>query len=321
MNAGERLPVAEDVMHAVAALSHAASRSEFHVIRGVRYHVRCWGNPDAPLLFLLHGWMDMSATWQFVVDAMQREWNIVAPDWAGFGLSGWRPQDYFRAHYVADLDALTDLYSPAQPVRIVAHSMGGLIASLFVGVRPGRIERFINLDGATPVPPFGPGSEIRRLERWLDYVKTERTTRRFASSSEFAAELCSRNVRLTRERAEFLASQFTRPTLAGEVELLADPTQYKVPGPPVFTHEQVNEALSRLRSPMLGVCGDASPMEKGFQRVEGGDELYRQRIEAPPGGKLVVIPDAGHNVQHDQPERLARVIEDFMSGMPESSCA
>lgn len=315
MSAFERLPAAEAIAPAMPTMTHVASRSEFHVIRGVRYHLRRWGNPDAPLLFLLHGWMDMSATWQFVVDAMAREWNIVAPDWAGFGLSGWRPQNYFRAHYVADLDALTDLCSPGHPVRIVAHSMGGLIASLFVGVRPERIERFINLDGATPVPPFGPGSEIRRLERWLDYVKAERTTRRFASSSEFAAELCLRNARLTRERAEFLATQFTRPTLGDDVELLADPTHYKVPGPPAFTHEQVNEALSRLRSPMLWVCGDASPMKKGFQRVEGGDELYRQRIEAPPGGKLVVIPDAGHNVQHDQPERLARVIEEFMSGI------
>jgi len=314
MNALERLPTAEPVARPLSFVARAASRSEFHIIRGVRYHLRRWGNADAPLLILLHGWMDMSATWQFVVDAMAREWNIVAPDWAGFGLSGWRPQGYFRAHYVADLDALADLYSPDRPLRIVAHSMGGLIASLFVGVRPGRIERFINLDGATPVPPFEPGSEIRRLERWLDYVKTERATRRFGSSSELAAELCARNSRLTRQRAEFLAMQFTRPTLGGEVELLADPTQYKVSGPPGFTHEQVNEALSRLRSPMLWVCGDASPMEKGFQRVEGGDELYRQRIEAPPAGKLVLIPDAGHNVQHDQPERLARVIEDFMSG-------
>jgi pimeloyl-ACP methyl ester carboxylesterase len=45
-----------------------ASRSEFLDIRGLRYHVRRWGRPGAPKLFLLHGWMDVSASFQFVVD-------------------------------------------------------------------------------------------------------------------------------------------------------------------------------------------------------------------------------------------------------------
>ncbi len=296
-------------------MTHVASRSEFYEIRGVRHHVRRWGNPDAPLLILLHGWMDMSATYQFVVGSCDCATChvVVAPDWAGFGLSGWRPQDYFRAHYVADLDALVDLFSPDQPVRLVAHSMGGLVTSLYCGVRSRRVERFINIDGLTPLPPFGPSSEVRRLERWLDYVKSPRTPRRFPDSSVFAAELCSRNARLSRDRAEFLAEQFTRPLPDGGVELRADPTHYKVPGPPAFTHEQVNKVLGQLHAPMLWICGDETALLEGFRRVEGGDEFYRQRIEAPPNAKLIVVADAGHNVQHDQPEQLAALIEDFMS--------
>jgi pimeloyl-ACP methyl ester carboxylesterase len=47
------------------------SRSRFLPVRGLRYHLREWGEPGAPLLVLLHGWMDVSASFQFVVDALE----------------------------------------------------------------------------------------------------------------------------------------------------------------------------------------------------------------------------------------------------------
>ncbi|MCZ8108868.1 MAG: hypothetical protein O9972_64900, partial [Burkholderiales bacterium] len=65
-----------------------ASRSETVPIRGVDHHVRRWGPGHAPPLVLLHGSQDVSASWQFVVDALERDWHVVAPDWRGHGLSG-----------------------------------------------------------------------------------------------------------------------------------------------------------------------------------------------------------------------------------------
>ena len=49
------------------------STSEFIELRGLRIHVRTWGAADAPLLFMLHGWMDASASFQFIVDALARD--------------------------------------------------------------------------------------------------------------------------------------------------------------------------------------------------------------------------------------------------------
>ena len=65
------------------------SSSEFINVRGVRLHVRRWGAPDAPMLFMLHGWMDVAASFQFVVDALGDGWQVLAPDARGFGLSAW----------------------------------------------------------------------------------------------------------------------------------------------------------------------------------------------------------------------------------------
>ena len=106
------------------------SRSEFLDANGVRLHIRRWGNPEAQTLFLLHGWMDVSASWQFVVDELQRDWNIVAPDWRGFGPSQWLDRPYFFAEHMGDMQTIIDRYAPQGQVRLAGHSMGGIIGTL-----------------------------------------------------------------------------------------------------------------------------------------------------------------------------------------------
>src|SRR6188768_679424 len=95
-------------------VSHATpmkeSRSEFHSIRGLRYHVRTWGDAGATPLFLLHGWMDVAASFQFLVDCFARDWYVIAPDLRGYGKSAWQPQGYWYPDYVADLEALVDAF-------------------------------------------------------------------------------------------------------------------------------------------------------------------------------------------------------------------
>ena len=90
------------------------SRTEKINIRGLRYNVRHWGDRDAPRLFLLHGWMDSSSTFQFVVDALRQPWHVIAPDWRGYGASQWLSHPYWFPDYYADLDALLDHYSPTR---------------------------------------------------------------------------------------------------------------------------------------------------------------------------------------------------------------
>jgi pimeloyl-ACP methyl ester carboxylesterase len=129
-----------------------ASRSTFVPIRHLPYHVRQWGEPvagQAPLV-LVHGWMDVSASWQFMVDALKTDRWIIAPDWRGFGLTRSgdpAPDSYWFPDYLADLDALLDHFAGEQPVDLVGHSMGGNVAMMFAGGRPQRIRRLVNLEG------------------------------------------------------------------------------------------------------------------------------------------------------------------------------
>ncbi len=62
---------------------------------------------------MLHGWMDVSASFQFVVDASPADWRVVAPDWRGYGLTERARADcYWFPDYLADLERVLDAQVP-----------------------------------------------------------------------------------------------------------------------------------------------------------------------------------------------------------------
>src|SRR5437763_1559536 len=145
------------------------ARSEFVRIRNLDYHVVQWGQPapgQVPLV-MVHGWMDVAASWQFVVDAFARDHWVIAPDWRGYGLTQSPAADnYWFPDYLADLDFLLDHYSPDAPVNLAGHSLGGNIAMLYSGSRPERIRRLVNLEGfglAWTKPSMAP----KRYAKWM----------------------------------------------------------------------------------------------------------------------------------------------------------
>ena len=95
------------------------ARSHFYKLRGLDYHAHVWGEAragQAPLL-LVHGWMDVGASFQFLVDALADERHVIAPDWRGFGRTQAGACDsYWFPDYLGDLDALIDAVSPAAAV-------------------------------------------------------------------------------------------------------------------------------------------------------------------------------------------------------------
>src|SRR5215218_3000205 len=104
-------------------------------LRGLEHQVLTWGDARAPKLFLLHGWMDVGASFQFLVDAFRGDWYAIAPDLRGFGRSAWQPQGYWFQDYVADLEALIDAFAKNESVTLLGHSLGGNIVTIYAGVR------------------------------------------------------------------------------------------------------------------------------------------------------------------------------------------
>jgi pimeloyl-ACP methyl ester carboxylesterase len=285
------------------------SDSQFVPIRGLRYHVRRWRRDGAPKMVLLHGWMDVSASFQFLVDALRDEWDVYAPDWRGYGLTDWGRSDcYWFPDYLADLDFLLDWIEPGGAANLVGHSLGGNVAALYAGVRPQRVAKLVNLEGfglATTRPEQAP----RRYARWLDELHDPPRLRSYADFAELAQRLRKNNPRLTVERAGFLARHWGREAGDGTVVLCGDPA-HKIVNPVLYRYDEVRACWQQVSAPVLWVDADGSDTLKRLAIDEAG---HAERRSAFPKVEYVTVRDAGHMLHHDQPETVARLVESFLT--------
>ncbi|MDP1998155.1 MAG: alpha/beta fold hydrolase, partial [Rhodoferax sp.] len=205
------------------------SRSEFVPIRDLSYHVRLWGEPtpDMPPLVMVHGWMDVAASYQFVVDAFAQDRYVIAPDWRGYGdTASGAADNYWFPDYLADLDFLLDHYAQGQSVDLVGHSMGGNVAMLYSGVRPERIRRLVNLEGFG-MPATQPAQAPKRYAKWIDELKKlhagDLELKAYDSVQGVASRLMKTNPRLQADKAEWLAQHWARANEQGQWRILGNP--------------------------------------------------------------------------------------------------
>ena len=288
-----------------------SSRSEFIAIRGLQYHVRHWGDESAPKIFMLHGWMDVSASFQFVVDCLKQDWHVIAPDWRGFGLTDTPHADcYWFPDYMGDMDAILQHYSPDQAVNLIGHSMGANVAGIFAGVRPERIKKFVNLEGFG-MPVTTPAQAPGRYLKWLDELRQTPILRTYASQAEVAGRLQKTNPRLSDERAGFLSQHWAKQNTEGQWEILGDPA-HKLTSPLLYHVEEVMACWEKITAPVLWFEADDTNVWHWMgPKAEARIEIDRRLAHIPKLQKEM-IKNAGHMLHHDQPEILAKLIEQFL---------
>jgi pimeloyl-ACP methyl ester carboxylesterase len=293
-------------------LTMKPSRLEFIAVRGMQYHIRHWGPDAAPKLFMLHGWMDVSASFQFVVDCLQHDWHVIAPDWRGFGLTDSSGSDcYWFPDYLGDLDAILQHYSPSEPVNLLGHSMGGNVACIYAGVRPARIKKLINLEGFG-LPATSPQQAPARYAKWLDELRNPPNLRSYATQTEVAARLQKINPRLSDKRAAFLSDHWAAQNQQGRWEVLGDPA-HKRSNPVLYRLEEVLACWQAITAPVLWVEAADTEVWRWMGPKEKARSEIDRRIQSIPNIKTAIIRDAGHMLHHDQPEALALLAEQFMA--------
>jgi len=290
-------------------------------VRGLSYHLLCWGDlsqvgAGQPLLVMVHGWMDVAASFQFMVDALRQQpgWGsrpIVALDWRGFGGTA-PPGDtdcYFFADYLGDLDAILDALSPGQPVDLLGHSMGGNVVMLYAGVRSQRIRKLVNLEGFG-MPATTPDEAPERYTKWLDELKAPVRLKDYASQAEVAKRLQANNPRLRDGFAHWLAGHWAREE-NGRWVINAD-AAHKRPQPFLYRVEEVRAFLARVTCPVLFVEGAETLYFMFFGGKYTRDEFVA-RVALVPDLTLATLSDAGHMLHHDQPEALASRLASFLT--------
>lgn len=315
------------------------SRSEHVRVRDVQYHLRRWGLPqaapaDQPPLFMLHGYMDVSASWQFIVDALQHERQIIAPDWRGFGLTrpARLPHDapagdygdtdhYVFADYLADLECLIEHVNaelgrpPEAPVDLVAHSMGANASLMYAGARPQRVRRLVSLDGFG-MPANPPSQAPKRLSHWIDDLKAlyrgEKDLAPYDSADAVARRLMKTNPLLPEARALWLARHWAAEQADGRWTILGH-AAHKLGSAQLYRLEEVLALFGAIAAPVLAVEAELDSLGLWYPGGEHSRAEYHRRLQHIPHCRTAVVAQAGHMLHHDQPAAVARLIEDFLN--------
>ncbi len=297
------------------------SQSHWVPLRGCRYHVRQWGSgqPGATPLVLAHGWMDVAASWQFMVDAFSEAFAsqrpIMAMDWRGYGLTETPSTDcYWFPDYLADLDGLLDALYPGQAIDLVGHSMGGNVVMMYAGTRPERIRRLVNLEGFG-MAATAPAQAPTRMAQWLNELQAQRagdnTLKAYADAQGVAARLMKTNHRLRQDQADWLAQHWARPGPDGQWRILGD-SAHKVVNPYLFRVDEALAMYRRISAPVLAVEASDDSLSQWWKGRYTLAEFH-ERLKAVPTLAKAVIQDAGHMLHHDQPHALANLLENYLN--------
>jgi len=116
------------------------------------------------------------------------------------------------------------------------------------------------------------------------------------------------NPRLTEDKASFLARHWAQECGDGTVRLRSDP-RHKIVNPYLFRLEETIACWRHITAPVLWVFARNSK-RSGY--LKDTPEQLDERRSAFRTYREAWLEDCGHMMHHDQPERLAVLIEDFL---------
>ena len=269
-----------------------------------------WGEPGAPRVLALHGWLDNAASFVPLAAEFERigtRVDLVAPDLPGHGRSAHLPPgaDYsFAGALHAALDVADAL--GWERFALLGHSMGAGIASLVAAGAPARVQRLLAIEalGALPEAPENTARRLReavaatralpgkRLRVFPDLEPAVRARMQANGLGEAAARLLvERGVRAARGddgAAGYEWSSDPRLTL---------PTMVRM------TEAQVRNLVAGIECPTRVVYAD--PPQPYLP-----EPLRSEHARLLPDGELVILP-GGHHMHMEDPAAVAAAIGDF----------
>jgi pimeloyl-ACP methyl ester carboxylesterase len=261
---------------------------------------------DGPPLLLVHGWPETWYAWRLVMPALSREFEVIAVDQRGIGLSD-KPQDgYDTSTQANDMVRLMQVLGHQQ-FAVYGTDTGMPIAYAIAAEHPERVERLIvseaPLPGVTPSPPlFLPPPLNARL--W------------HLTFNQLPAEVNEALVRGREEiffGAEFAASAGTKKlpdeivkyyidTLASDPDALRGSFEFYRAIPTIIAQNEQRKD-HRLTMPVLAMGG----AESGGEGPAKAMQLVADNVQG------VVLAGAGHWVAEQAPEQLLAALTEFLT--------
>ena len=257
----------------------------------------------APLV-LLHGWPQTCHAWRKVVPALARRFRVIAPDLRGLGDSS-RPRDGFDKQTVArDIAQLLRSGLGIASAHVVGHDWGGPVAFALAAFHPGLVSRLAMLDAA--VPGDGSGTFSQHGRRWHHaFHQTPGLPERLLAGRE---EIY---YRWFYEHYGHVPGAISDADVAEYMRTYGNPettrtglAYYRALDADVAANAEWLLQGDRLAMPVLAIGG-----AKGFGRGEETLASLRRVGSDVRGG---VMPDCGHWIPEEQPERLTAELLHFL---------
>ncbi|MGW9212881.1 alpha/beta fold hydrolase [Embleya sp. NPDC055664] len=263
---------------------------EFHHSRaGCRLHGFDWGGAGTPVV-LLHGGGLTARTWDFVCLGLRGAVRPITPDLRGHGDSGWS-DDYRIDTMAADVVATAD-HLGLDRFALVGMSLGGVVAAHVADARPDRVERLALVDVA-------PGVNFESTRRIRSFVAGLGPVPDLDTVVEAAMRV---NPRADRPSVAYRMNTLFRRAPDGSWVPKGDPR------PPDFP--AILAAMDRMVFRLTGV--PVLLVRGGRSRVLP-QSTAEHLVERIPDGRLTVVPNAGHNVQEDNPAALVTALRTFLT--------
>ncbi len=274
----------------------------------LRLHYVDWGNPAAPLLILQHGGRDHCRSWDWVAEQLADDWHVIAPDLRGHGDSGWSPDgDYSSQAFVYDFAQLVHSLGHDQ-VTIIAHSLGGNIATRFTGLYPDKVKKLVNIEGLGPSPKLIAERDARsladRMREWIGNKRQAagRMPKRYSSLEAAYARMKEENSFLSDAQARHLTVHGAIRNENGTWSWKFD-NYLNVWAPMDLPQSEVEQLWAAITCPMLllyGADSFASNPEK-----DGRARHFRN-------ARVIEYDKAGHWLHHDQLDRFMSDVKAFL---------
>ena len=257
----------------------------------------------------LHGWLDNAATFSRIGHGLSRWGPFFAVDMAGHGLSSHRPpgQGYLLVDYVADLACLLAQHFPHQKVRLVGHSLGGIVALYYAAAFPEQVEKLILIDSLGPITK-PPGESVSQLRRGIEKRLAGSAPAPVYPSVEAAAKTRAGGLSpLSEQAAGVLVPRNLKP-LGNGFSWRTDP-RLRHPSMIMYEESQVRDCLQKLQTDALLLVA-----EQGLLK---GHPLWSDRLALALSMRQVQVPGGHHCHLDGDTAPLLAAIDEFLS--PESS--
>lgn len=249
--------------------------------RQAKYWIGGSGKP----LVLIHGGLgDAQQHWAATFEALTPHFQVLAPDLPGFGVSAPLPMPSYQ-NYLNWLQLLLDMLNIGGPLLLMGNSFGATLSRFYAAENTGYVSRLVLINGGSIIDAPGCVRPLIRLPG-LSNAVIELIRRQYYSRDGLKRAIADE---------QLLTLEFVANAQAASIGFVAAVRQIALTTPP---------ALRTPTCPTLVTWGEKDRLSP----VENGKHLVSEII----GAKLVLIPQAAHMPQLEQPEAFQQVMLPFL---------